>query len=66
MEKEKIKLLKKQLRAAIADYISTEGCSCCRDSEGHDEAMGRIGKLLNMKKYSDKSGYDYSVYKTKK
>lgn len=64
MEEEKTLLA--QLRTAVADYIATEGCSCCQDIDGHKEAMSRLGKLLKMKKYSDGSGYDYSRYKTKK
>ena len=55
-----------QIRTALADYIASEGCSCCQDRDGHTEAMDRLGKLLKMKKYSDKSGYDYSRYKTVK
>jgi hypothetical protein len=57
---------KKQIRTAIADYISSEGCGCCQNVDAHKEHMSAIGKLLNMKKYSDKSGYDYSLYKTNK
>jgi len=55
-----------EIRRAFADYIATEGCSCCRDIEGHSEAMKRLGKLLRMKKYCDGSGYDYSLYTTNK
>ena len=48
------------IRQAVADYIATEGCRCCRDIDGHDKAMERLGKLIRMKKYDDKSGFDYS------
>lgn len=53
-----------EVRTAVADYISTEGCSCCSDYEGHKNAMERLGKLIRMKKYTDGSGYDYSKYRT--
>lgn len=54
-----------EVRQALADYIATEGCSCCQDRDGHQEAMNRLGKLLKMKKNPDGIGYDYSKYKTK-
>lgn len=69
MSKEEIKAKNKliaEIRTALADYIATEGCSCCRDNEGHDKAMDRLGKLLRMRKYKDGSGYDHSLYRTKK
>lgn len=55
-----------EIRRALADYIASEGCSCCRDTEAHDEAAKRLAKLLNVKKYEDGSGYDFGRYKTKK
>jgi hypothetical protein len=53
------------IRQAVADYIATEGCSCCQDREGHEAAMKRLGKMLKMKKYDDGSGFDYSRYRSK-
>lgn len=53
------------IRQAVADYIATEGCSCCRDTDGHDKAMERLGKLIKMKKYDDGSGFDYGRYRSK-
>lgn len=55
-----------EIRTAVADYIATEGCGCCQEREGHNQAMKRLGKLLKMKKYADGSGFDYSRYKSKK
>jgi hypothetical protein len=49
----------KELRAALADYIASEGCSCCRNIEAHDEAAARLAKLLKVPRYSDGSGYDF-------
>lgn len=54
------------VRQAVADYIATEGCSCCQDVDGHKAAMERLGKLIRMKKYSDGSGFDYGLYRSKK
>ena len=54
-----------EIRKAVADYMKTEGCSCCRDYEGHKINEDRLGKLLNIKKYADGSGYDFSKYRSK-
>lgn len=53
-----------QIRTAIADYMSSEGCSCCRDYEAHLEHQEVLGKLLEVPKYSDESGYDFSLFRT--
>jgi methionine aminopeptidase len=54
------------IRRAFADYVASEGCSCCRDIDGHNEAAERLAKLLRVPKYKDGSGYDFYRYKTKK
>lgn len=54
-----------KIRRALADYIASEGCSCCRDSNRHEEAAKRLAKLLRVKKYPDGSGYDFHAYQTK-
>jgi hypothetical protein len=56
--------LKAQLRTAIADYMISEGCSCCQDTEKHNEAAENIAKLLDVEPYEDGSGYDFYKYKT--
>lgn len=56
---------RKELRTAVADYMRAEGCSCCRDTEGHEKAKERIAKLLKVPRYSDGSGYDFSKFRTK-
>ncbi len=55
---------RKEIRTAIADYIRSEGCSCCQGSD-HDEHTAIIAKLLKVRKYKDGSGYDFSKYRTK-
>ncbi len=55
-----------KLREAVANYMSTEGCSCCRDNEGHKQNTEALAKLLKVPKYSDGSGYDFGKFKTKK
>ncbi len=55
-----------QIRQAIADYMWAEGCSCCQDTERHDDAENRLGQLLEVPRYSDDSGYDFSQFRTEK
>ncbi len=59
------KKLLKEIRQAFADYMASEGCSCCATYPEHDLAENKLGKLLKMKKYKDGSGYDYTLYKSK-
>lgn len=57
---------RKQLRTAIADYMTSEGCDCCRDKEAHKIHEKELAKLLKVPKYSDGSGYNFSKYTTEK
>lgn len=54
-----------QLRQAVADYMWSEGCSCCRSSN-HGENSARLAKLLRVPKYPDGSGHDWSRFRTPK
>jgi len=56
----------KQLRAAVADYMSSEGCSCCRDVDAHEEHAKRLAKLLKVPQYDDGSGYNFPKFRTKR
>ena len=51
------------IRAAVANYVSTEGCSCC-ESPHHVEDKARLAKLLQVRQYSDGSGYDFKRYES--
>ena len=51
----------KAIRTAVADYMRSEGCSCCQDYEAHHEHHARLGKLLKVQKYPDKSGYEARI-----
>lgn len=55
----------KEIRQMFADYKASEGCDCCRGSD-HGDHLDAICKILKVKKYGDKSGYDLSLYRTKK
>jgi len=53
-----------QIRTAVANYISSEGCSCCEDSN-HDEHQEKLAELFDVPKYEDGSGYNFSLFKDK-
>lgn len=52
----------KQERNALADYMGSEGCSCCRSEERHDEAAKRLAALLRVPQYSDASGFNFRKF----
>lgn len=54
---------RKEVRNAIANYMQSEGCSCCRDMDAHEENKKVLAKLLNVPKYSDGSGYNFIKFK---
>jgi len=51
-----------EIRQAVADYMSSEGCSCCEDTEAHKEHEKRLAKLLDVPMYEDESGYDFNKF----
>lgn len=53
-----------KMREAVANYMRSEGCSCCRAPE-HGAHEARLAKLLKVPKYKDGSGYDFSRYERK-
>ena len=55
-------LLLSELRQAVAKYMYSEGCSCCR-SDNHNENGERLAVLLGVEKYNDDSGYDWDKYR---
>ena len=58
------KPIRDALRRAIADYMDSEGCDCCRDIRPHKEAKERIAKLLRVPMYEDGSGYNFEKFRT--
>ncbi|MFA5132486.1 MAG: hypothetical protein WC444_04180 [Candidatus Paceibacterota bacterium] len=54
------------VRTAVADYMESEGCSCCRDVDNHSIHNAVLAKLLHVRKYKDGSGYDFGKYVSKK
>lgn len=60
MTKEKIAAI----RNALADYIRSEGCSCCQNTPKHEDAARRLAGLLDVPMYDDGSGYDFYKFPT--
>ncbi len=54
------------IRTAVADYMRSEGCSCCRDIEAHEANTRRLAELLEVPMYSDGSGYDFTLFRSNK
>lgn len=52
------------VRKAVADYMQSEGCSCCRDISQHELDTELLGRLLKVPKYSDGSGYNFDKFAT--
>ena len=60
-----IRKFRAEVRRAVADYMRSEGCDCCRNVKAHDEAAARLAKLLLVQKYSDSSGFDFTRFQSK-
>lgn len=56
---------KESIRQAVADYMRSEGCGCCENTEAHKEHEKRLAELLNVPKYDDQSGYDFGRFESK-
>lgn len=52
-----------EIRKAIANYMRSEGCGCCRDTAAHEKHEETIAKLLNVPMYKDGSGYDFKEFR---
>lgn len=55
----------KKVRSAVANYMRSEGCSCCRDSDAHFVHENILGKLLNVPRYKDESGRNFKKFETR-
>ena len=51
------------IRRAVADYMYSEGCSCCQDQDAHDKHRAELAKLLRVPKRN--GWHDFSKYRTK-
>lgn len=51
----------RRLRAAVALYMKSEGCSCC-EGWNHDAHARNLANLLDMDIHDDGSGVEYEKY----
>ena len=54
-----------KIRAAVANYMRSEGCACCRAVSAHEKHTEILAKMLGVEPYDDGSGYDFDKYATK-
>ena len=54
------------LRRAVANYMGSEGCSCCENVDAHREHAAELARLLNVPMYDDGSGYNFAKYRRRK
>ena len=52
------------IRAALGNYVQSEGCTCCEDQEAHAKAAKQLAELLEVPAYADGSGYDFYSFAT--
>lgn len=55
----------KIIRKAVANYMVSEGCSCCENIEEHKEHEKVLAKLLKVPMYKDRSGYNFRKFADK-
>jgi hypothetical protein len=45
--------------------MGSEGCSCCRNVDAHEQNAAKLAKLLRVQQYADSSGYDFRKFRSK-
>ena len=53
-----------EIREAVANYMRSEGCSCCQNEVAHERHIKRLAELLDVSKYEDGYGYNFHQYTT--
>ena len=54
----------KEIRRLIADYMQSEGCDCCENTDKHNEVKKQLAKLLSVPEWKDGSGYNFNKFAT--
>ena len=54
------------IRQAFADYVSSEGCSCCQNRDEHKKAAALLAGLLDVPMFDDGSGYDFWQFRSER
>jgi len=58
--------LRDQLRVAVADYMYSEGCSCCQNEELHREDTKLLGELLDVPKFAESDVPNFRMFRSRK
>jgi hypothetical protein len=53
---------RKALRQAVADYMYSEGCTCCQNVDAHHQHRERLAKLLGVQRRD--GWYDFSKFRS--
>jgi hypothetical protein len=54
-----------EIRTALGDYMDTEGCTCCEDGMGHDDAANRLADILGVARDANDTRNTFDAYRTK-
>ena len=54
--------LLEEIRVAVANYMRSEGCSCCQNIEDHEVHTAKLAALLQVPPYSDGSGFNFDKF----
>ena len=55
-----------KIRELVADYMYSEGCSCCQNTDAHDETKKELAKILKVPKWKDGSGFNFGKFRKDK
>lgn len=62
-DKESLANFKTALREAVANYMYSEGCSCCQGDD-HGAHKAALAELLSVPQYPDGSGYNFYSFRS--
>lgn len=57
------KVSKALMRRLVADYMYSEGCTCCQDVAAHEAHKKALAEALDVPPYPDGSGYDFYAFR---
>lgn len=65
MTDKKLNEFRAAVRQAVADYMRSEGCGCCRNVKDHEKNAAKLAELLRVRQYCDSSGFDFPHFASK-
>lgn len=55
---------RKAIRRAVANYMQSEGCGCCQNTETHRVHAKVLAKLLRVPMFQDRSGFNFGKFRS--